>query len=168
VKETCPVCGAESELSCLPYEIPHFGEFMIFTAVCDSCGYHATDVMMLADQKQNRCEKVIAAPKDIDAVVVRSSFGTIEIPELGLIVEPKRGEAFITTVEGVLRRVERVVQILSKDAESKKRADEVLKQIEEIKLGNAQMTLIITDPTGNSAIIPTELFFKKDLNSTDL
>jgi len=168
LKETCPVCGAESELHCVPYEIPYFGEIMIFTAVCDSCGYRATDVMMLADQKQNRCEKVIASLDDIDAVVIRSSFGTIEIPELGVIVEPKRGDAFITTVEGVLKRVERVVRMLSKDAESKKRADEVLKQIEEIKLGNAQMTLIIDDPTGNSAIISTELFFKKDLNSTDL
>ncbi len=168
MKETCPVCGAESELHCVPYEIPYFGEIMIFTAVCDSCGYRATDVMMLADQKQNRCEKVIASLDDIDAVVIRSSFGTIEIPELGVIVEPKRGDAFITTVEGVLKRVERVVRMLSKDAESKKRADEVLKQIEEIKLGNAQMTLIIDDPTGNSAIISTELFFKKDLNSTDL
>ncbi|MGC9444410.1 MAG: ZPR1 zinc finger domain-containing protein [Candidatus Methanospirareceae archaeon] len=168
MKETCPVCGAESELHCVPYEIPYFGEIMIFTAVCDSCGYRATDVMMLADQKQNRCEKVIAAPEDIDTVVVRSSFGTIEIPELGVIVEPKRGEAFITTVEGVLKRVERVVQMLSKDAESKKRADEVLKLIEEIKRGNAQMTLIIDDPTGNSAIISTELFYKKDLISTDL
>lgn len=155
-------------MHCVPYEIPYFGEIMIFTAVCDSCGYRATDVMMLADQKQNRCEKVIASLDDIDAVVIRSSFGTIEIPELGVIVEPKRGDAFITTVEGVLKRVERVVRMLSKDAESKKRADEVLKQIEEIKLGNAQMTLIIDDPTGNSAIISTELFFKKDLNSTDL
>ncbi|MBN1455894.1 MAG: ZPR1 zinc finger domain-containing protein [Methanomicrobia archaeon] len=168
MKETCPVCGAESELHCVPYKIPYFGEVMIFTAICDSCGYHTTDVMMLADQKQDRCEKVIASPEDIDAVVIRSSFGTIEIPELGVTVEPKRGDAFITTVEGVLTRVERVVRMLSKDAESKQRADEVLKQIEEIKLGNAQMTLIIDDPTGNSAIISTELFFKKDLISTDL
>ncbi len=167
MKETCPVCGAESELHSVPYEIPHFGEILIFTAVCDSCGYRATDIMMFRDQKQNRCESVIASPEDVDAVVVRSSFGTIEIPELGVTVEPKRGEAFITTVEGVLKRVERVVQMLSKDAESKKRADAVLKQIEEIKLGNAQMTLIIDDPTGNSAIIPNELFFKKDFISTD-
>jgi C4-type Zn-finger protein len=29
-----------------------------------------------------------------------------------------------------------------------------LKQIEEIKSGKASMTLIIDDPTGNSAIIP--------------
>lgn len=163
MKEKCPLCGAESELHCVPYEIPFFGEIMIFTAVCASCGYRSTDVMVLsAGEKRKRCEMVISSAEDVNAIVVRSSSGAIEIPELGVSVEPKRGEAFITTVEGVLKRVENVAKMLSKDGTSKKRADEVLKQIEEIKLGKASMTLIIDDPTGNSAIISDKQFFKKE------
>jgi len=163
VKEKCPLCGAESELHCVPYEIPFFGEIMIFTAVCASCGFRATDVMVLsAEEKRKRCEMVVSSAEDVNTIVVRSSSGTIEIPELGVSVEPKSGEAFISTVEGVLKRVENVVKMLSKDVTSKKRADEVLKQIEEIKSGKASMTLIIDDPTGNSAIIPNKLFFKED------
>ncbi len=163
MKEKCPLCGAESELHCVPYEIPFFGEIMIFTAVCASCGYRSTDVMLLSEKKRKRCEMVISSAEDVNAIVVRSSSGTIEIPELGVIVEPKCGEAFITTVEGVLNRVENVVNMLSKDDTSKKQranADAVLKQIEEIKSGKASMTLIIDDPTGNSAIIPDKAKIK--------
>ncbi|MHC1600025.1 MAG: ZPR1 zinc finger domain-containing protein [Candidatus Methanospirareceae archaeon] len=162
MKEKCPLCGAESELHCVPYEIPLFGEIMIFTAVCASCGYRSTDVMLLSEEKRKRCEMVISSADDVNAIVVRSSSGTIEIPELGVIVEPKSGEAFISTVEGVLKRVENVAEMLSKDGTSKKRADEVLKRIDEIKLGKASMTLIIDDPTGNSAIISDKLFFTKE------
>ena len=153
VKESCPICGAESEVQFLPTEIPYFGEIMIFTAVCSSCGYHATDVMVLSEEGGKRCELVISSVEDLNALVVRSTSGTIEIPELGVRIEPKRGEAFISTVEGVLRRVENVVKILSRDSTRKKRATDVLKRIDEIKSGEASMTLIIDDPTGNSAII---------------
>lgn len=153
MKENCPLCGAESESQFLPYEVPFFGEILIFTAVCSSCGYHATDVLVLSEEKRKRCELVVSSEEDLNALVVRSSSGSIEIPELGVSIEPKGGEAFITTVEGILERVEDVVNLLSRDGTGKERADEVLKRIAQIKSGETDMTLIIDDPTGNSAII---------------
>jgi len=164
VKEECPLCGAESEIHFVPYEIPFFGEIMITTAVCSSCGYHSTDVMVLTEEKRTRSETVISSADDLNAIVIRSPFGTIEIPELYVNVEPKRGDAFISTVEGVLNRVEGVVKMLARDVEgtAKKRAETVLDQIDKIKTGKASMTLIIDDPTGNSAVIPNKLFFNKD------
>ena len=155
VKEKCPICGAESELQFLPYEIPHFGDALMFIAVCPSCGYRYTDVMILSGEKKGRYKMEISSADDLNVTVVRSSFGSIEIPELGVSVEPRRGESFISTVEGVLKRVEKVVKMLSRDVKGKKkkRAEYVLKQIERIKSGDATMTLIIDDPTGNSAII---------------
>ena len=162
MKETCPLCGTESEVHVVPYDIPFFGEALIFTAVCTACGYRATDVLVLAEEKKTRCEMEISSIEDVNAVVIRSSAGAIEIPELGVNVEPRRGEAFITTVEGVLQRVENVVKMLGKEEASKPRADTVLKQIAAIKEGKARMTLIINDPTGNSAIIPNKLFFKNE------
>ncbi len=139
----------------LPYEIPHFGDALMFIAVCPSCGYRYTDVMILSDKKRSRYEMEISSPQDLNVTVVRSSFGSIEIPELGVSVEPRRGESFISTVEGVLKRVEEVVKMLSRDVKGKKkkRAEHILKLIEQIKSGNASMKLIIEDPTGNSAII---------------
>ena len=155
VKEKCPICGAESELHFLPYEIPHFGDAMMFIADCPSCGYRYTDVMILSGEKRRRYEMEISSAQDLNVQVIRSSFGSIEIPELGVSVEPRRGECFISTVEGVLKRVEEVVKMLSRDVkgEKKKRAEHILKQIERIKSGDVSMKLIIDDPTGNSAII---------------
>ena len=165
MKERCPICGAESELEFLPYEIPHFGEALFFTAVCPSCGFRSADLMLLAGEGESgersgrgrRCEFEVSSVRDLNARVVRSSFGRIEIPELGVSVEPRRGEVFISTVEGVLKRVEKVVKMLSRNArnEEKKRAEAVLKRLEKIKSGEgeAKVTLIIDDPTGNSAII---------------
>ena len=161
VKESCPICGAESEVRFLPSEIPFFGEIMIFTAVCSSCGYRSTDVMVLSEEKRRRCELVISSVEDLNALVVRSTSGIIEIPELDVSIEPKGGEAFISTVEGVLERVEAVVKLLSRDGTGKKRADEVLKHIDHIKSGEASMTLIIDDPTGNSAIISDKVKIKE-------
>lgn len=155
MKEKCAICGTEIGLHFLPYEIPHFGEAMIFTAVCPSCGYRSTDVMILSGEKRRRYEMEVSSAHDLNVQVIRSSTGSIEIPELGVSVEPRRGESFISTVEGVLKRVEEVLKMLSRDVvgEKKKRAEHILMQIERIKAGEASMTLIIDDPTGNSAVI---------------
>ena len=157
MKERCPVCGAESNLEFKPYNIPYFGDIMLFTVSCPSCGYHSSDVMLLSgDKNRKRHEILVSTTEDLNITVVRSSYGRIEIPELGVSVEPRRGESFITTVEGVLTRVERVVKMLSREEEGarKERAERILRRIEDIKAGKAKMRLIIDDPTGNSAIIP--------------
>ena len=156
LRERCPACGCESDLRITPYEVPYFGEILIFTAFCERCKYRSTDVLVLSERKKKRYEFKVRRCEDLNVRVVRSSFGRIEIPELGVSVEPRRGEAFISTVEGVLERVRRVVEMLAASEEEhakKKRAKEILRKIEEIKDGKECMTLIIEDPTGNSAII---------------
>ncbi len=160
VKEKCPVCGADSDLEFKPYNIPYFGDIMLFVSTCRSCGYHSSDVMILSgDKSKKRHELHVSSGEDLSAMVVRSSSGRIEIPELGVNVEPRRGESFITTVEGVLARVEGIVKMLRTEVEGAKRerADYILKYIEGIKAGEKGMTLIIEDPTGNSAIIPRQV-----------
>ncbi len=157
MRDKCPVCGADSNQEFKPYNIPYFGEVMLFVTTCPSCGYRSSDVMILeGGRSKKRHELLVSSAGDLNAMVVRSSYGRIEIPELGVNIEPRKGESFITTVEGVLVRVERIVKMLRKQVEGAKRerADYVLKYIEEIKAGKKSMRLIIEDPTGNSAIIP--------------
>ncbi|MFV9677090.1 MAG: ZPR1 zinc finger domain-containing protein, partial [Methanosarcinales archaeon] len=126
-------------------------------ATCPSCGNRSTDVRLLSEitDKQRRYELVVSSVQDLNVKVIRSSYGRIEIPELGVYVEPNEGESFISTVEGVLKRVERVLKILSREegGDKRKRAEQILMFIEKIKAGKARMTLILDDPTGNSAII---------------
>jgi len=157
VKERCPICGAESNLQVLTYDIPHFGDAVLFVAACPSCGNRSTDVRILSEitDKQRRYELVVSSVQDLNVRVIRSSYGRIEMPELGVYVDPNEGESFISTVEGVLKRVERVLKILSREegGDKRKRAEQILMLIEKIKAGKARMTLILDDPTGNSAII---------------
>jgi zinc finger protein len=117
-----------------------------------------------AKDKIRRNELEVFSVDDLNATVVRSSFASIEIPELGVRVEPKRGEAFVSNVEGVLQRVEKVVEMLSRDEEGEKRAKAaaIVKKIAQIKAGEANMTLILDDPTGNSAIISDKVKHHRD------
>ncbi|MDF2957687.1 MAG: C4-type Zn-finger protein [Candidatus Alkanophagales archaeon MCA70_species_1] len=154
MKGACPICGSGMILKFTPYEVPYFGEIMIFSAMC-SCGYRSTDVMILSERRNRRYELEVTSEEDLNVRVVRSHCGRIEIPELGVVVEPKRGEAFISNVEGVLQRVEDVLKFLERDADEKQKEKiaELFRKIEEIKAGRRRMRLIIEDPTGNSAII---------------
>ena len=89
--------------------------------------------------------------------VIRSTSGTVRIPEWGLDIEPgPASEGYVSNVEGILDRVERIVRMARKWAEKDEevqRADELLAEIEAAREGKACFTLVIEDPLGNSAIV---------------
>ena len=62
-----------------------------------------------------RYELSVESPEDLDARVIRSTSGTIRIPEMGIIVEPGTvSDSYITNIEGVLQRVQKVLMTASK------------------------------------------------------
>jgi zinc finger protein len=86
---------------------------------------------------------------------VRSTSGTIRIPELGVDIEPgPASESFISNIEGVLDRVTGILEMVIRWGEDDKteRALELLSVIEKIMEGNYEITVVIEDPLGNSAI----------------
>jgi zinc finger protein len=93
---------------------------------------------------------------DLNVRVIRSSSATIEIPELGIMIEPATGaESFISNIEGLLNRVaENVNQAIKLTPEPKKKQKgrELLNRIEDVKRGKTELTIIISDPMGNSGI----------------
>jgi zinc finger protein len=95
---------------------------------------------------------------DFTTRVIRSSSGTVQIPELGVIIEPgPASEAFVSNVEGVLCRVEEVIAMATKwssnDPEKTERGNQLLEMIDSVRKGKNTMTLVIDDPFGNSTII---------------
>jgi zinc finger protein len=154
----CPACGNEkATLEFFQFNIPYFGEVMESVLLCRRCGYRHTDVMVLEQKEPARYTLVIDSAEDMYIRVIRSSSATIEVPELGIEVTPgSEAQGFVSNVEGVLLRMEEAVRTAQRWAESeaaKKRAKELLREIAEIKAGKRRATLIISDPTGNSAII---------------
>lgn len=154
---SCPLCHEEMIIRWQGDEIPYFGEVMYITATCN-CSFRFADTLILSQKEPTRYELKIEGLEDLNSRVVRSSSGTIRIPELGIDVEPGSiSESYITNVEGVLDRIYNVVVTATKWSEddSKKyaRGLEIQKYLEEAMNGIGQMTLVIEDPFGNSAII---------------
>ena len=110
---TCPACGADIQIVHHRIDIPHFPDLLLVTIACDACGYRHTDTIIPGEREPARWMVRIEEPGDLSTRVVRSTTGTIRIPELGLAVEPGTAcEGFVTNVEGVLSRFERAVAII--------------------------------------------------------
>jgi len=151
----CPYCSANIEYLYYTEEIPYFSEILITSASCP-CGYRLTDTMVIGESKPVRYIFPVQEPSDLNARVVRSTTGTIEIPEFGVNIEPGPiCEGFISNVEGVLDRVERAVNMALSwtYGDELENAIKLQATIQEAREGKVPFTLIIQDQDGNSAII---------------
>jgi len=156
--ERCPICGATGTFHVKGRvdNIPYFGEIMSTSLNCSACKFKHADVMCLGEREPTRQEFVISSEKDMMVRVVKSSTGAVEIPELGVKIEPgPASEGYVSNVEGVLDRIQSTLKLAIKKAEPKKRehGKNLLKKIQAIRKGKLKAKLIITDPFGNSTIV---------------
>lgn len=98
----------------------------------------------------------IDSEKKLSIKIVRNSSGTVEIPELGVLLEPgPYSEGFFTNMEGLLERVEGVLKIFlhSENKSQKEEAQKVMKKLLRCKAGKRSFTVRVLDPFGGSALI---------------
>ena len=157
---SCPICSAEIAFDWETKDIPHFGEAMIIAGVCDGCGFKLSDTILLSQGEPVRYAITIEGAEDLNARVIRSTSGTIRIPELGIDVQPGHAsEAYISNLEGVLQRVRDIVLFATRSArsagaeENVRRGEFILERIERAMEGEGPLTVILEDPLGNSAIV---------------
>lgn len=153
----CPLCNNDLVMSWQRDNIPYFGDIMYISAKCQ-CSFRFADTMILSSKEPMRYEMSVETLEDLDTRVIRSTSGTIRIPEMGIVVEPGTvSESYITNIEGVLQRVQNVLMTASRwvqgDEEKFARSRELLCMLEEVLEGKKKITVIIEDPLGNSAII---------------
>ncbi|MGB9929663.1 MAG: ZPR1 zinc finger domain-containing protein [Methanosarcina sp.] len=156
-KISCPLCQRDLIMHWQRDNIPYFGEVMYISAKCE-CSFRFADTMILSSKEPMRYEMLVETPEDLSTRVIRSTSGTIRIPEMGIVVEPGTvSESYITNIEGVLQRVQSVLLTASRwvqeDEEKFSRSQELLCMLEGVFDGKKKITLIIEDPLGNSAII---------------
>jgi zinc finger protein len=152
----CPVCNTEIEFLYLTENIPYFSDILIISALCPGCGYRYVDTQVLTEKEPSRWQFLIERREDLLVRVVRSMKGIVMIPELGVRIEPGPAcEGFITNVEGVIDRVERIVDsvLISGDDEERHNAFIFKERAAEVRSGSLPVTLIIEDPSGNSMIV---------------
>ncbi len=155
LRAPCPVCKQEIEYIYQTETIPYFSEILIESATCP-CGWRMADAFILREGQPNRCEYAVTCEDDLCVRVVRGSAGTVTVPELGIVIRPgPAAEGYITNIEGVLDRIEDVLDtaLRTSEGEERDRALALKEQIALVKKGQARITLIIEDPSGNSAII---------------
>lgn len=155
----CPSCaGLGMEYTTEQVDLPFMGTSLEILLRCEKCGYRHTDFVLTQQHEPTRYRYLVTKSDDMSVRVVRSASCTIRIPELGITIEPGAvSEAFISNVEGILVRVERVLDQLHRDAED----DEVRQRIVELqetlgamREGQAMpVTVVLEDPFGNSAIL---------------
>jgi len=157
----CPSCGRELRLIVNTYDVPFF-ERILLTSISCECGFKHADSVVLGEKEPVRY--TIRVNRDnLFTKVIRSTSGTIRIPELGVMIEPgPASQAFITNLEGVLRRVAEIVRVAMKwneeDEEKVKRCKWILERIDNVIDGDEELTIILEDPFGNSLILSDESF----------
>jgi zinc finger protein len=131
---------------------------MIIAGVCE-CGFRHSDTILLSQKEPARYTLEVSDLNDLDARVIRSSSGTIRVPELGVDIEPgPASESYISNVEGVLDRITEIVIFAtnsarqSGDPDKTSRGEQILDNIELARQGQFKLTFMIEDPLGNSAI----------------
>ncbi len=157
----CPVCGKELRIVMTTYDTPFFGKVLLTSISCD-CGFKHADAIVTEVKEPVRF--TIKINKDnLFTKVIRSTSGTIRIPEIGIEIEPgPASQAFITNLEGILARVEDIVKMARRwnegDEEKVRVCDEILRRIRDTVEGKDELTLILEDPLGNSLILSDEAF----------
>ncbi len=122
---------------------------------CQSCGYRYTDVQSLSSKEPVTWRFVASSQEDLSVRVVRSMKATITIPEIGVSIDPGPGcEGFVSNIEGVIRRVETVLDtiLLSASDDERRQAETLIKKLSDALTGEQSLTIIIRDPLGISFI----------------
>jgi zinc finger protein len=138
-------------------DLPYFGGALQTTLLCPACGYRHGDLLLTRRGEPVRFTLRAVRPEHRSARVARSSSGTVRIPELGASLEPgPRADAFVSNVEGVLRKFLDVVQgqeAVADTARDRKRLRGVHARIQRLIDGVEPFTFILEDPTGNSLLV---------------
>lgn len=146
-------------------EIPYFGKVYLFSMKCSGCIFSKSDVE--AEQQKEPCKITftIENEKDLNVRVVKSSEGSINIPQLKMSVESgPNSEGYVSNIEGVLRRFEKIIESQKdnvEDEDDKKEAKNLLKKLWKVKQGDIPLKIVIEDPSGNSAIISEKAVVEK-------
>jgi len=100
----------------------------------------------------------IASPEDLETKIYRASTGSIEIPELEMILEPGiQADFFITNIERVLLKFKEICEYMLKDNENvtiKDLLEKRIRDIGDLLAVKREFTLILEDPEGFSYVLP--------------
>ena len=156
----CPSCEEKTlEQTQTIMDVPHFGETLLSTSKCKSCNYKKTDVLSLTEKNPQRYVFHVKTSDHLKVRLVKSSKATVLIPEFQFESTPgPKAQGFIGSIESLLEQVETTIEILKKwtkeDNEKSQQLDKLEILLKEARGSKPSFTVILEDPSGNSAILP--------------
>ena len=159
----CPNCGSDAKLVVYKYSIPYYGDIGISVLECGRCGHVHRDVFTLRGGAPRKIVYRVEKPGDENALVIRSSHCRIEIPELGLAVEPGiYSQGYITTVEGIIQDfIDALESICSSDEAPRDKCEELRALLEKAKNAEVKYTVILYDYLGSSDVLSSKTTYEE-------
>jgi zinc finger protein len=155
--QPCPMCHKDTlVLRDMRREIPFFGVCYIFSMDCTACSYHMADVEAEnGDGKHVKYSFDVTDEKDLSVRVVKSSQATLKVPRMIEVSPGPISNGYVTNIEGILNRIKKIIEGQQDDEDPavRKKVKNQLKKIQRVLWGREPLTIIIDDPSGNSAII---------------
>ncbi len=154
--QPCPMCSTNNlTLMEKTMEIPFFGQCFVFSMDCSNCDYHVADIESAEEREPCKYTFEYKSEEDLKVRVVKSSQATVKIPRIVTISPGPVSNGYVTNIEGILNRVKNVIESQKDDDDpaAQKKAKNMLKKIQRVLWGREPLTIVLEDPTGNSAII---------------
>ncbi|KAL1407014.1 nucleolar zinc-finger protein [Vanrija albida] len=103
VESLCMRCHEQGVTRLLLTTIPYFKEIIVSSFHCDHCGFRDTEIQSAGEIQPKGCVYTVHLlnREDLQRQIVKSSWGTVTVPELQLTIPPGRGQ--LSTIEGILR-----------------------------------------------------------------
>jgi len=151
----CPVCNGRFIIRDYKYNAPLFGDLIISVHMCTNCGYKFVDFFTLDAGEPQKVIFKVETLEDANSLVVKSPTCRIEIPELGVTIEPGiYSQGYITTVEGLILSVLEITEALCRSGEPPKEAcEEKLMLLNKAANSEIPYTLILYDHLGMCKVI---------------
>ena len=106
----CVSCqGNKATTAVFPTKIPGFREIIVLSTSCDDCGHRDSEVSFGGEYQAKGCRATFTledSTVDLNRQILKSDTATVSIPILDLEIPAGTQKGVLTTIEGLLRRVQ--------------------------------------------------------------
>lgn len=140
-------------------KIPFYKEVVLMSFSCEHCGFQNNEIQSGAEIKPKgiKLTLLVKEAKDLNRRIVKSDFSSVRIEELDFEIPIKSQKGEVTTVEGIITRVEAG---LAQDQDQRKKdhpeaaeqIEKFLARLNELKELKTPFTVILDDISGDAHI----------------
>ncbi|XP_070808593.1 zinc finger protein ZPR1 [Pituophis catenifer annectens] len=154
----CPECNTPASTNMKLVQIPHFKEVVIMATNCDACGHRTNEVKSGGgiEPLGTKITLHVTGPADMTRDVLKSETCMIEIPELEFELGMGALGGKFTTLEGLLKDIQALVEknpFTLGDGSCPDKAAKLCafgRKFQQIVDGQMKVHLVLDDPAGNS------------------